>query len=194
MSERDAMSALLALYAEADEETIRHGRGWYDRARRECRKIARETGYTVRQVAAVMAITSPDAQLSQNVRWTREACASNGRAKVGRYPAAMGDKVRRALKDRRDPGQYATGPKVNAFYRAITGDESALVIDRWAAFAAGAGKVVPGANLRRALEAAYRAAAEAVGETVAAFQAIVWTIIRRRAERVNGSAVRYADI
>lgn len=196
MSTDSPVTALLALYESADAEVVRRGREWYSAAQSECAAIAADSGYTVTQVAAVMAITSPDAQLKTNITWTRAACESRGRAKVGKYPNNMRPKVRAALKDAANPGQYVTGPKVSAFYSAIIGDESAMVIDRWAAFAAGHEdrKTPPGAKSRRIIEAAYREAAALVGETVAAFQAIVWIIVRETTARSDGRIHKLADI
>ena len=175
----DPVSELIELYRSADADAVKRGRRWYRTARRECNAIARDTGYSVAQVAAVMAITSPDAQLVTNVEWTRKACESRGSATVGRYPSAMMPKVRAALGDRCKPGQYATGPKVSAFYRGIMGDRDALVVDRWAAFAAGyprSAKLT--SKARREIERAYREAAARVGESLRDFQAIVWIAIR----------------
>jgi hypothetical protein len=144
------LETLLELYAGADDVTLKRGRRWYRAARYECRKIARETGYTMRQVAAVMAITSSDAQLTNNITWTRAACANGGQT-AGKYPTDQLPKIAGALADRRNPGRYATGPKVSQFYAAITGDESAIVVDRWAAYAAGHPdrSKVPGVKVRR---------------------------------------------
>lgn len=172
-----ALPTLLARYNGADAGTVDRGRRWYDAARKECRSIARDSGYSFKQVAAVLAITSPDAQLSTNIRWTREACANHG-ATAGRYPTAQLPKIRAALGNRRDPGRYVTGPKVSAFYAAIVGETDSLVIDRWASFAAGGPRDVPAAKDRRAIHAAYLAAAELTGETVRDFQAIVWIACR----------------
>lgn len=196
MSTDSSVSTLLALYAQADADTVRRGREWYSAARAECAAIAADTGYTLAQVAAVMAITSPDAQLKTNIAWTRRACESRGRAKVGKYPNAQRAKIRGALKDANDPGRFAAGPKVSAFFAAIVGDESAMVVDRWAAFAAGHEdrQKVPGAKVRRVIEEAYRQAAAIVGETVAAFQAIVWIIVRESTVRADGRINRLGDI
>lgn len=198
MNVQDTAVALLALYSEADADTIKRGRRWYVRARRECQLIARDTGYTLEHVAAVCAITSPDAQLVQNLRWTRTACETRGAEPVGRYPAQMTPKVRAALADKSDPLQYATGPKVSAFARAILGDRDALVIDRWAAYAAGIPRSAKlGPKQRRAIEEAYRRAAAAVGESVRDFQAIVWEWLRAQAVATRGGRpvqVRYADL
>ncbi len=174
----DPVADLIGLYESADADTIRRGRRWYRTARRECESIARDTGYSVRQVAAVMAITSPEVQLSTNIAWTREVCESRGSTTVGRYPSAMMPKVRAALISPQ-PGHFATGPKVSAFYRGIMGDRDVLVVDRWAAFAAGyprSAKLT--AKARREIEHAYRIAAARVGESLRDFQAIVWIAVR----------------
>lgn len=183
---------LLARYVAADPDTIRRGRQWYRQARREVRRMARQYGYTVAQVAAVLAITSPDAQLSTNLAWTEAIL--RGERDAGRYPADQAPKVRAALTSR-TPGRYATGPKVQAFYRAIMGDPDVLVIDRWAAYAAGGTKDrPPNTRARRELERAYRAAAAKVGESVRDFQAIVWILVRESTPRADGRLVRLADI
>ena len=179
-------------YRSADAATVRRGRTWYAAARRECRRLAAAHGRTVAQVAAVMAITSPDAQLGTNLRWTAEIL--EGRRAAGKYPGDQAPKVRAALRSSR-PGRYASGPKVSAFYRAIMGDRDVLVIDRWAAYAAGGTRnAAPGRPARRALEHAYRRAAAAAGESLRDFQAIVWIAARESTPRADGRAYQLADI
>lgn len=187
-----AARELLEHYGAADADTVRRGRQWYAAARRECRRMAREHGRPLSQVAAVLAITSPDAQLATNLRWTEEIL--RGERTAGRYPTDQAPKVAAALSSRR-PGQHVTGPKVSAFYRAIMGDEDVLVVDRWAAFAAGSTKdYAPKAAARRAIEAAYRQAATIVGESVRDFQAIVWIVCRENTPTAAGHLVKRADI
>jgi len=188
-----ATFALLDRYRAADADTIRRGREWYRAARRAVNEIARETGYSRAQVAAVLAITSPDAQLVSNIDWTRKACLNGGRT-AGRYPSDQLPKIRAALVSNR-PGQYVKGPKVNAFYRAIMGHEDVLVVDRWASFAAGGPKDrPPAAKARRVITEAYHRAAEIAGETVRDFQAIVWIQARENTARADGRFVRLQDI
>jgi hypothetical protein len=194
MSEDTALAMLLAQYDAADAEVKRRGREWYDEARRECRRISRATGVPYKRVAAVLAITSPDTQLVTNVRWTREICDGTSETMAGRYPGDQRPKVLAALASD-TPGDHARGPKVNAFYCAIVGDCDKLVIDRWASFAAGGPRdKVPGIKIRRVIEAAYRKAADACGETVRDFQAIVWIQCRETTERADGRIHRLADI
>ena len=169
----DEATRLVELYCDASEETRNRGRSWYREAKSAVRRIADETGYSRSQVAAVMSITSPDAQLKANIRWTRQACQNDGET-AGRYPRDQLPKIRAAL-DSTKPGRYATGPKVQEFYRAIMGDPKALVLDRWALRACG---LEYGRTALRTARAAYEMAASATGETVRDFQAIVWIQLR----------------
>ena len=155
--------------------------------------MAAEHGYTLAQVVAVLAITSADAQLASNLRWTKEILL--GEREAGRYPADQAPKVRGALSSRY-PAQFVGGPKCSAFYKAIMGDTNALVLDRWAVAATGhRSKNVPRA-LRREVEQAYRSAASACGETVRAFQAITWIAVRETLPRKGALVVipRLVDI
>lgn len=184
---------LLRAYRAATPEQKRRGRAWYDAARAECESIARDTGVEMERVAAVLAITSPDARLLQNVSWTRAAC-ENG-AGHGRYPSDQRPKVYCALHDKLDRVPDAVrGPKVTAFYRAIMGCDETLVIDRWAAYAAGERRDrAPNARMRAALTLAYREAAAQAGESVRDFQAIVWIQVRESTPRADGVQVRAWD-
>lgn len=174
---------LVALYAQASPEQIDRGRDWYPCARRWAANLADETGYTLEQVVAVMAITSPGAQLVSNVRWTESALRAKRNRKrisVGRFPNTMRPKIHAVLNSAAAAHEYVTGPKVGPFFRAILGDEDALVIDRWA-FRAATGSNELGLlrpKLRRAVESAYSDATRTTGETLRAFQAIVWIVLR----------------
>ena len=127
-------------------------------------------------------------QLSTALRWTDEILA--GVREGGRFPNVQGPKIVAACSTRY-PFARVTGPKVNAFYRAIMGDVGALVLDRWAIHAAGYPKPrseVP-RTLRMELEAAYRAGGSSVrGETVRAFQAIACDVVRAPRETTPAKA------
>lgn len=186
---------LLRLYRGADSDVKRRGREWYPAMRELLHDAAAEHGYSLEQAVAVLAITSPGAQLVTNIRWTVEALKSGGTARVGRFPNRMMPKIRRVLEDPAAAQDAVAGPKVEPFYRAILGDDSALVIDRWAAFAAGyeaPRKATSGDGMtaaeRRVIEAAYRRAARKVRRKVRDFQAAVWIAAR------ESTGIRYADI
>lgn len=171
-----AEQTLIALYQRTTPTVRRRGRTWYPEARRRCQALAATYDRPLAQVVAVLAITSVDAQLSLNFRWTEEIL--RGGREAGRYPANQVPKVRAALSTRY-PGRFVSGPKCVPFYRAIMGDTDSLVLDRWAIMTAlgNRRKHLPRA-VREEVEYAYRSAAATCGETVRAFQAITWITVR----------------
>ena len=174
---------------------VARGRRWYPTANALLRAAAEDSGYTLEQAAAVFAIVSPGAQLVSNFEWTRAALQSRGRAPVGRYPNAMAPKVRRALNDVDFARETVSGPKVSAFFAAVLGDVNALVLDRWALFAAaGAECQSPTVKQRDVFSAAYFRAAESKGETVSAFQASVWLQVRETTPNARGIVRKLRDI
>lgn len=192
---------LLQRWQASTADQRRRGRRWYATARELLAGVAARTGYTLEQAVAVLAITSPAAQLVQNVRYTERALESHGREKVGRFPAQMVPKVRAVLSDPAAASEYVNGPKVGAFHRAILGANE-LVLDRWAYFAAAPFSDrehvhdLP-AGARSAIAQAYRNAARAARIKVRDLQAVIWlqtresTPLLRRGKYVP---VRFADI
>jgi len=185
------MNALVTLYRGGTDAQRAKGREWYPAMHRECARIARDTASNTERVTAVLAITSPDAQLVTNVRWARAWAESPG-VKIGRYPGRMVAACRKAW-TADDPGAHVTGVKVAAFYRAIMGDKDALVLDRWALRMA-TGSAATTVGNRREAEALYREAAAACGENVRDMQAIIWTIGREAMTRPDGARVKLVDI
>jgi hypothetical protein len=157
--------------------------------------LADRTGYTLEQAVAVLAITSPGAQLVSNLQWTERALETNGRTRVGRFPNVMGAKIAAVLADADYAAEYVGGPKVGAFHRAILGDTSQLVIDRWAT---AAGNVFRSDALtegsRRTLDAAYRNLARRLRRNVRDLQAQVWIAVRESTPDSRGRVRALADI
>jgi hypothetical protein len=183
------VSPLLELYASADRSTRVRGRRWYPLTRRRLQELAVKHGRPLSQVVAVFAIMSPASQLITCLRWTEEVL--EGERLGGRYPNVQAPFVLGALQAHH-PSRYVRGPKTGAFYRALMGDPNVVVIDRWAARAAGwdeSGHSIP-VRRRKEMEEAYRAAAAEVGERVRNFQAITWLALREStAKQVHGKAV-----
>jgi hypothetical protein len=92
------------------------------------------------------------------------------------------DKAER-IRDGERPLSVLRGPKTRAFYRAMTGDTSAGVVDVWMVRAMG---LDPKKSLTPSQYAvcdeALQAAAAEVGLPTTTFQAIVWTVVRGGAE------------
>jgi hypothetical protein len=76
------------------------------------------------------------------------------------------------------------GLKTNAFARAIAGDTQAVVVDVWMCRAAGLGKDAPNKTEYRAIADAIRtiASTRVVNMEPATLQALLWIIIRGKAE------------
>jgi len=188
----DAERKLIALYDQASPAIRRRGRSWYPETNRRLREIAERTGATPAHAAAVFSIVSPMVQVMTALDWTEQILA--GERTYGAFHS-QSTKIARALASSK-PVYYISGPKVNPFYRAIQGDTSALVLDRWALYAAGhperSSSVTKSAW--REIEAAYRSAAELCGETVRAFQAIVWIVVRETTPRRNGIVPKLGDL
>jgi hypothetical protein len=181
------IEALIETYRRSTPSVRRRGRSWYPEARRRLERLARENERPLAQAVAVFAITSIDAQLRTNFRFTEGVL--RGERRAGRYPTFQEPLIRSALATRY-PGRFVRGPKCNAFYRAIMGETEALVLDRWSARAAGLqlGKRRDlNVTIRRELDDAYREAARLCGESVRAFQAIVWIVTRESTPTKRGA-------
>jgi hypothetical protein len=170
----------------ASADDLAAGLSWYATANGTARALAAGTDgrVSLEQAAGVIAALSPRMQWGRNVRLAALVVDAHGL----NLPMPGGVFRRQldtacAILDGRLDGP--TGPKVSAFYRAILGDHDAVVVDVWAARAAGLdmpdGTTISPAQYRR-IAAAYRSAAAAIG-TVSPrdLQAAVWVATRGRA-------------
>lgn len=188
----EAERKLIALYEKASPAVRRRGRSWYPETNRRLREIAVRTDSTPAHAAAIFSIVSPMVQVMTALDWTEQILA--GERTYGAFPR-QAYAIQAAL-GTRYPVRYVSGPKVNPFYRAIQGDTNALVLDRWALYAAGheqRASSIPRAVWRE-IESAYRSAAAACGESVRAFQAIVWIVVRESTPRRNGIVPKLGDV
>lgn len=158
------------------------GLRWYEDAADTARALAAGTDgrVTFEQAAGVIAALSP------RQTWARNVIAAA--AMIDGDPAPRGVFGRQAATARAIlAGTLAgpTGPKVSAFHRAIMGDAAAVVVDVWAARAAGVampeGAGLTAAQYRR-IAAAYTAVADRLGVDARDLQAAVWVAIRGGAE------------
>jgi hypothetical protein len=181
------LEILIERYERSTPSIRRRGRTWYPETNRRLTLMAQETGRSPAQAVAVFAITSMNTQLLSNFRLTEQVL--KGERNFGCYPTFQTPLITAALASRY-PGRFVRGPKCTAFYKAIMGDTNALVLDRWAARAAGWDVRTFNMTTRRILDAAYREAARLCGETVRAFQAIAWTSTATK----RGYVPRLADV
>lgn len=172
------MSDLLTQY-EAAGPFRAMGREWYDAAHERCAAIA-GPHLPVETVARVMAILSPRCFWQTCVTWTEAVV----QAYLAGHPVpAVSTGANRSKAWRELHGEAAlSGPKIDAFARAILGDHTAVVIDSWTLRTVGLSPVVKVTPKRqRWITAAYTEAAEKVGETPRDMQAILWCAVRGRA-------------
>lgn len=187
------MKRIVRLCEQATAEQRGRALDWYPCARRVVGALALRHDEDPSRVAAVLAITSPMAQLVTNVDWTDTALATRGTVDVGRFPNRMMVAVRAILAGDVSPHEACSGPKVGPFYRAIMGDPDALVLDRWALrVSTGSGRDTI-ANLRLA-ERRYRRAAAELELALRETQALAWKVARDAATRSDGVRQTLIDI
>lgn len=197
---QDAIEANILRHWKASAGTgrRRRGREWYPTMREWCEEVATQTGRTVEQVVAVLAITSPGAQLVTNMTWTFRVC-SGALETAGRFPNANAPKIAGVLASPEAAHEFVLGPKVGPFHKAILGDRKMLVLDRWAYFAAlgvrsddDLGKITKAT--RDAVDAAYRRLARRLRWNVRDLQAAVWLQVRETTPTAAGRINRLKDV
>lgn len=180
---------ILRWYDRATPEQVAEGATWYCDARTFAADLASRHGHSVEQVAALIAVLSPQCTWPQNMRAATDACdrhANSDRTLPG-Y-TGYGANVAKAFRVLDGDLDALKGPKVEAFAAAIRGDLSRVVIDSWAARAARSksenvaklfqADEMPGARERRVMIEGYRRAAAARGIEPAAMQAVTWLAVR----------------
>ena len=178
---------ILRYYGMADETQRFEGLHWYDSARVLASNLAARHGVSLAAVAAVIAAHSMNASWSVNVRRAESQLAGKP---VGLSAAIL--MARNAIDADAvglDPLAMVIGPKINPFARCVAGDLTAVATDRWAqraAFDSLDDKVnnrfIGRKGMRDNMIHAYTIAAHEAGIEPAVMQAIVWVVIRGKAD------------
>jgi len=172
---------IVAEVKECNAEQAQAGAIWYAKAKGIALAMSTETGLPISSCAGVIAALSPRIDWDHNVIWAWQVvrAAVAGRA----CPPCNTTKNRAkawAIAHGADPDETLTGPKTNDFYHNIMGDWTRVTCDSWAALVA-LGYPLPNGvkgGMYKAITAAYRLAAQWLGELPAIVQAKAW--IRRR--------------
>lgn len=189
--ESDCVQNLLAAYHRATVEQKIAGRSWYADQREVVRMLAERHALDVSVVAAVVSALSPQTNWAQNIAGAARLIQAwaDGASEPPRNSTLY---YKNALKawailtgDVRPDAAFAKAPKTRAFWRNLSGDETAATVDTWMLRAAGVrdqykNGLTPAAY--RPLADAIETAAAIVGEPTAQFQAIVWVVVRGSAE------------
>jgi hypothetical protein len=179
---RDLMADNLeTLYWSTSDACIAAGRRWYPEASALAHAIALESGRDYLAVVGIIASLSPRTYWATNVSVARDM--AHGRPGRGLTRSLA---YARACREGADWRDILNGPKTRAFAMAIesAGTMGRATIDAWAVQAATAGQYGAVAACRYDDVAdAYADAAERVGESVHALQAILWLTVNLPARR-----------
>ena len=184
----DVMTAnIINVYKRATNSEMDRGTHWYDEAREHAALVGSIAGRSMLAGAAAIAVLSPQVEWTVNLA---EAYAIASAVADGVLPD---DNTFRAFKRNVHKawaclawaaddglGEYVTGPKVMAFYRAIAGLDGGPVVDRHAVRAAtGHGYTAVTARTIGDVQAAYMVAAGIIGRSVHTVQATSWLVVKR---------------
>lgn len=188
---------ILAAYDSATAEQLAAGASWYADCRAICQSIADDTNIPLTIVVAVLAHTSANMGIDDNINATRLVCEAyrdNPAASLPSVhtPDVMG-KVDLALRDsdittleftRTVKGTRTRSQKVRSFFRCVLGDPTYVAIDIWAtrvAVGSNAPNRQPDSRAYRRIENAYRVAAAKRDVDPAVMQATAWIVARGKA-------------
>ena len=148
---------------------------WYYDAHDVAVKVASNMSIDIERAACIVAAFSPRERWSVNVR---KALSYS----VGMIPSGLSNNVAMADASLVHGFDALKGLKTNAFARAIAGDTEAVVIDVWMCRAANLGTDSPNKSQYRALSEAVVKVANDLGLTPRTTQALIWIIVRGKAE------------
>ena len=169
--------------ARAESDPVRIlGLQWYPSARAWCADLARryaEHGATLESIIGAVAALSPQVAWTDQARFVPmflESVLVDKDFTTLPHPGFLKNRMRAgAILRGADPKKVLSGPKVCAFFQAIMGDRSAVVVDRHAATVAlGERKENLSARLILEIQKAYKGAAECVNVDPRALQSLLW--------------------
>ena len=173
----NAIDALVHLLSDATPEHLRAAECWYVEAGAFAESLRPTTGWSLETSASVVSAFSP------RVTWAHNKAKATQYAQ-GITPKGLRSHVVAADRCVAEGFNGLRGLKTNAFARAIAGDREAIVVDVWMCRAAGLGKDAPNQTEYRAIADAIRtiAGTPAVCMAPATLQALLWIIVRGKAE------------
>jgi len=148
---------------------------WYDEAKLFASDLAYIHALSIEQSAAVVAAFSP------RVTWARNKFLAT-QFLCGEPVKCLGMSLRNAEKAKIEGFSALKGLKTNAFARAISGDDSAVVIDTWMMQACGHPKQSINKTEYNLMAEAVREVAASHGWQPAPMQALIWIMARGKAQ------------
>lgn len=190
----DFVTNILTCYGMATRQEKLDGLQWYNRARRDCRKVAKTKNLSLMKVVGVVAASSPNLGWPKNVPTAEQIIdAHSAQIDHENIEGCMAYKPNRlkGYKVLDGVNRYAAilktlnGPKISAFFDNIMGGDSVTVDGhaRNIAYAERVGLKSNAANIGKAeylnIAMAYRDAAAILGIKACDLQAITWVTWRR---------------
>ena len=148
---------------------------WYDDARAFAESLRPFNGWSLEVSASVVSAFSPRVTWALNKRKAEQYA-------LGITPKGLRSHVIAADRCVVEGFDGLRGLKTNAFARAIAGDTDAVVVDVWMCRAAGLPKDAPTVRQYRIVANAVREVASAYNMAPATMQALLWIIVRGKAE------------
>lgn len=183
-----AVQSVLSWYERSTQDQRAEGRAWYADQREIVRLLAQRHGVSAECVAAVVSALSPQTRWSANIAGAARLLAawSAGETAAPRNATLYYKNAEKAWRiltgEVSADAAFKNGPKTRAFWRNLSGDETAVTVDVWMAraLALDTSKFASGIkpNVYRECAEAVAEAARIVGEPPAQFQAIVWVTVR----------------
>lgn len=167
---------LTRLFDQATPGQLEQGALWYPSALEVAEGLMAADHYGIEVNVAVLAATSPRLHWSRNVKVAGMILYDN----TIKPPGMTNRSYQAAIAAISKGPEALTGPKVKAFYRAIMGDEEAIVVDVWMMRAAGIEHDSPNVAERVAVERGIRAVAAKRGVSPRTAQATIWIVMRGR--------------
>jgi len=127
---------IMKTFNRATPAMIRNGVAWYKRAKRECNKIAKDTGLPLWKVVGVASALSPNNKWDRNVLDARNMCeayVNNAYADIWRVKVCTYNPNKRkallvlGLSNVGQVKSLLNGKKIVAFYACIMGEDTCVV-------------------------------------------------------------------
>src|SRR5262245_51405453 len=169
---------LRAVYLTASDSQKAAGKLWYPTARGQLYDLAKRYRQSLKRTAYVAATLSNNREWGTNMALAERVIRDHiAGAKLSGHYGHLLDKSLRILT--RGDFKQCKGPKVAPFARALYGDTSAAVIDRWMLRAADPdGSNWPNPSRIRRVAGALKALARELRQSVTTVQATIWLAIR----------------
>jgi hypothetical protein len=149
---------------------------WYEFAHTECAKLKLlDNSLSYEQAASIISAFSPRVTWSRNVQLARQFVS-------GESVKCLRTSIRNAEAARTRGFSALRGLKTNNFARAISGDGEAVVIDTWMLKAAQHPSKSVNKTEYLQLAESVREVARMHGWEPAAMQALIWIVVRGRAQ------------